>query len=186
LRLFWQRRICGATAQENRVPSCLIHLICGPTGAGKTTYALQLGENLDAVRFSIDEWMARLFWMDSPQPIDSAWAMERVIRCQDQIWAVAAQVAQRGVPCVLDLGFGQKAHRRKFCALASTAGLPLQLHVLDVPAHERWRRVESRNREKSHQLSFVISREMFDFVEGLWEPPDDEEMAATNGLWVTA
>ncbi|HTT84346.1 MAG TPA: ATP-binding protein [Rhizomicrobium sp.] len=162
--------------------SHLVHLVCGSTGAGKTSYALRLCSQLNAVRFSIDEWMARLFWMDSPQPIEAAWATERVIRCQDQIWSVATQVAQRNVPCVLDLGFGQKAHRRKFYKLATDAGLPLQLHVLDVPAEERWRRVVDRNREKDHQLSFAVTREMFDFVESLWEPPDKEEIAACNGV----
>ena len=40
----------------------LIHLICGSTGAGKTTYALELAERIGAVRFSIDEWMTALFW----------------------------------------------------------------------------------------------------------------------------
>ena len=44
----------------------LIHLIWGSTGAAKTTYALQLAPELGAIRFSIDEWMAALFWMDSP------------------------------------------------------------------------------------------------------------------------
>ena len=58
-----------------------IHLICGSTGAGKTTYALQLAEKLYAVRFSIDAWMAALFWMDTPQPLDPAWSIERVERC---------------------------------------------------------------------------------------------------------
>ena len=164
----------------------LIHLVCGSTGAGKTTYAVQLCSRLKAVRFSIDEWMARLFWMDSPQPLESTWAMERVIRCQDQIWAVADDVAQRGIPCVLDLGFSQKSQRQTFVEFANRAGLPLQLHVLDVSAEERWQRVEARNREQSHQLSFAVTREMFDFVEELWEPPDEAEMAACNGVHIPA
>jgi antitoxin VapB len=63
----------------------LVHLICGSTGAGKTTYALQLSDRVGAVRFSIDEWMAALFWMDTPQSLDPAWSMERVERCLTQI-----------------------------------------------------------------------------------------------------
>ena len=41
--------------------SSIIYLICGSTGAGKTTYAIRLSETVGAVRFSIDEWMAALF-----------------------------------------------------------------------------------------------------------------------------
>ena len=45
-----------------------MHLLCGPTGAGKTTYARELAEAESAVRFSIDEWMSALFWMDAGDP----------------------------------------------------------------------------------------------------------------------
>ena len=166
----------------------LIHLVCGSTGAGRTTYAIALTENLHGVRFSIDEWMAALFWMDAPQPIESGWAMARVERCMDHIWSTARQVAARGVPCVLDLGLGQRIHRDKFARLAKDAGLSLQLHFLDVPAEQRWRRVQSRNDAKAqtYQLPFDVTREMFDFVEGIFEPPDTAELAARNGRVISS
>ncbi len=162
----------------------LVHLICGSTGAGKTTYALRLSDDLGAVRFSIDEWMAALFWMDSPQPLEPAWSMERFRRCLTQIWAVVLRVAARDVPCVLDVGFGQKQSRARIAELAGNAGLSVQLHFIDVPAEERWRRVRARNAQKgeTYQLGFDVTREMFDFVESLWEPPTDAEMLAYNGI----
>ena len=162
----------------------LVHLVCGSTGAGKTTYALRLSGRLGAVRFSIDEWMATLFWMDTPKPLDPAWSMERVERCLRQIWATALQTATRNIPCVLDTGFGQAQSRARFAGLAQEAGLSVQLHFIDVPVAERWRRVGARNAQKgaTYQLGFDVTREMFDFVEGIWEPPTDEEMLAYNGL----
>jgi predicted kinase len=164
----------------------LIHLICGSTGAGKTTYARELCARIGAVHFSIDEWMAALFWMDNPAPTDPAWAMERVERCMSQIWTVARQVAAQGVPCVLDFGFGMKDLRTRFAKLAREAGLSVQLHVLNVPADERWRRVQTRNQSGDAALAFSISREMFDFVETMWQPPTDAEMAACDGVRVAA
>ena len=162
----------------------LVHLICGSTGAGKTTYALRLSDDMGAVRFSIDEWMAALFWMDAPQPLDPAWSMERVERCLTQTWAVVLRIAARDVPCVLDIGFGQTQSRARFAELARDAGLSVQLHFIDLPAEERWRRVEARNAQKgeTYQLGFDVTHEMFDFVEGLWEPPTDAEMLAYNGV----
>jgi len=164
----------------------LIHLICGSTGAGKTTYARRLSDETRAVQFSIDQWMTALFWMDSPQPIEASWSMERVARCNDQIWTVAAQVAARGTPCVLDLGFSRFQERDRFAKLADAVGFSVQLHILDVPAEERWRRVEARNAEKgeTHQLQFAVTRDMFDFVETLWEPPGEAEKAACNAVVV--
>ena len=152
----------------------LIHLICGSTGAGKTTYASRLSERLKGIRFSIDEWMATLFWMDTPQPLNPAWSM-------------AQQIAARNVACILDLGFSQTQSRAKFAGLAQAAGLTVQLHFIDVPAEERWQRVETRNARKgeTYQLGFDVTREMFDFVETMWEPPDDREMAACDGIRVS-
>jgi|WetSurMetagenome_2_1015567.scaffolds.fasta_scaffold95122_2 predicted kinase len=166
----------------------LIHLICGSTGAGKTTYARALSQRLGGVRFSIDEWMTALFWMDSPQPLDPAWSLERVERCSSQIWRVALDVAARGVPCILDVGLTTAAQRGRYLEWAAAAGLSAQLHYLDVPAEERWRRVQARNRDTlAHgQLTFEVTREMFDFVEGLWEPPTEAEMAAADGARVQA
>ena len=47
----------------------LFHIICGSTGAGKSTYARKLAEQVGGLHFAIDDWMVTLFWKDSPQPI---------------------------------------------------------------------------------------------------------------------
>ena len=65
-------------------------LVCGSTGAGKTTYSMCLAEEAGAVRFSIDPWMQRLF-SDDMESLDYSWIMERVDRCHEQIWEVSRQ-----------------------------------------------------------------------------------------------
>jgi len=84
----------------------------------------------------------------------------------------------------LDVGFGQTRSRAKYANLAKAAGLSVQLHFIDVPAEERWQRVKTRNSRKgeTYQLGFDVTREMFDFVEDLWEPPTHAEMLAYNGI----
>jgi predicted kinase len=166
--------------------SAQLTLVVGCTGAGKSTYARALADELGAMRFSIDEWMVALFWADSPQPIEFAWAMERVNRCEAQIFAMARQAAQRGIPVVLDLGFTTKAHRDKFRGLGQEAGLSVAAHFVDVPAEERWRRVEARNAQQGETFSLPVDREMFDFMEGLWEPPCEAEWCADGGLRIGA
>jgi predicted kinase len=170
------------------VTGATVHLVTGSTGAGKTTFSRELTERAGAVRFSIDEWMTALFWADAYQPLDPAWVMVRVERCYAQIWTAALAVAKRGVAVVLDLGLTTRESRVRFADLAREAGLPVQLHFVDVPADERWRRVEVRNEDigEGAQLRFAITREMFDYVEGLWEAPDDAEMALLNGVRVGA
>jgi predicted kinase len=112
--------------------------------------------------------------------------MERVNRCEAQIFAVAQQAAARGVPVVLDLGFTTKAHRDKFRALAAGAGLTAVVHFLDVPADERWYRVNRRNKERGETFAMTVDKAMFDFMEGLWEPPAEAEWAEGGGKRITS
>ena len=163
-----------------------VHLLCGPTGAGKTTYGRRLAEAEGGVRFSVDEWMSALFWMDAGHPFEPAWAMARVVRCAALIWKTAVDVCRQGVPCVLEIGLTTAETRARYVGLARAAGLPVRLHLVDAPAEERWARVRGRNAEAGEgaQLPFELTRDMFDFVETLWEPPSDEELAACDGVRV--
>lgn len=156
-------------------------LIVGCTGAGKTTYARKLADEIGGVRFSIDEWMTALFWADSPQPLQFAWTMERIARCEALIFNTVRQLAKRSVPALLDLGFTRRDHRDKFRTLASEAGLTAAVHFIDVPADERWYRVNRRNKEQGETYAMQVDRQMFDFMEGMWEPPDQTEWKAGGG-----
>lgn len=162
------------------------HLICGSTGAGKSTYAQALASDLGGLHFAIDRWMVTLFWQDSPQPIEFDWTMARIDRCEAMIFETAKQAVSIGVPAIIDLGFTKSAHRQKFAKLAAEAQIPVVLHVLDVPVEERWARVEGRNANKGDTYAMEVDRSMFDFVETMWELPDAVEMNALNGLLVRA
>jgi predicted kinase len=158
------------------------HLICGPTGAGKSTYSLDLAQRLNAVRFSIDEWMLNLFGKDRPEPLSSDWVTERVGRCEQQIGRMAAQCARAGVAVVLDLSFLHAGTRADFAAIAGQAGSPVVLHLLDLPADERWNRIQVRNESRGKTYSLPVSQTIFDFMERLWQPPSAAEMLAYHGI----
>ena len=160
------------------------HLVCGPTGAGKTTYSLALAQRLNAVRFSIDEWMVGLFSKDKPEPMQFEWVVERVERCEQQIGRLATQCARSGVTPVLDLSFLRASNRASFAEIAKQSGVPVALHFLDVPAEERWNRVKQRNHTRGETFSLNVSKWMFDFMEKVWEPPTPAEMTLYNGEYV--
>lgn len=163
-----------------------VHLVTGSTGAGKTTYALELATREGALRLSIDEWMTTFFGPDQPTPLQFEWMMERVNRCEAQMWAVALQAAARGMPIVVDCGLTRESHRSKWTKSAAEADLPVRLHHLDVDREERWRRVQGRNVERGPTYRLEVTREMFDFVETLWERPSDDELRRLNGKRVAA
>ncbi len=164
----------------------MIHLVCGSTGAGKTTYAGKLSRQLGAMHLSIDDWMVALFSPDMPQPLDWAWIGERVARCERQIAAAALRLGRLGVPSILDLGLLRGDDRRRVAALATEAVLAVHLHFIDVDAAERWRRIEGRNDKRGETFRLTVTRPMFDFIETIWQPPDADEMAALDGVRVAA
>lgn len=64
-----------------------IHLVYVAVGAGKPTHARNFATDINAIRFSVDEWITSLFADDQPSQSDTAWALRRVARCTDRIWA---------------------------------------------------------------------------------------------------
>lgn len=154
-----------------------IHLVLGPQGAGKSTYSRQLARQEGAVRFSIDEWMQSMFGPDLPKAMSLSWIMERVERCEKQIWSVAAQVSQSGGGVVLDLGFTKLESRKAFRQRAEAIGAEVQLHILDAPYATRKERVMSRNAEKGETYSFEVTPMMFDFMEKEFQRPTEEELS---------
>ena len=159
-----------------------VHLVCGSTGAGKTTYSLRLSERLRATHFSIDDWMVTLFAADMPRPPDWTWISERAGRCQSQIMTTACALGSMGSSSILDLGWLRADQRQHAVSLATERGMAVQLHFLDVDIAERWRRVKARNAERGETFRLTVTAEMFEFIEKIWEPPSSEEMAAFHGM----
>lgn len=163
-----------------------LHLICGSIGAGKTTYALALSQQVTALHFSIDQWMVALYGQDAPEPLQWTWVAARVARCEAQIARLAVRCADLGISSVLDQTFLTTEDRKRVAGIAEQAGLAVRLHYLNVPAAERWRRICVRNEKRGETFSMPVSRATFDFIERLWQPPTPAEMAAYNGVYVAS
>ncbi len=151
-------------------------LVCGPTGVGKTTYSIKLAKELGAVRFSIDPWMQNLFSKDMTS-LDYSWMIERVERCNKQIWEVSEQILTLGGAVILDLGFTSKAERSIFVELANNIGASSEIHYLNAPAELRKERVRKRNQDKDPDVyAFEVTDFMFNFMEPRFEIPDSNEL----------
>jgi predicted kinase len=154
-----------------------VHLIVGPVGSGKSTFARSLCREHRAMRLGLDDWMARLFRPDRPETGLVAWYAERAERCVDQIWAVAQDVLDLGTPVVLEIGLIQRAQRQRFYERIDGSGYPLTIHVLDAPRAVRRERVARRNREQGETFSMVVPPEIFELASDMWQPLDDAECA---------
>lgn len=162
-----------------------IHLVTGITGAGKSTFSAQLADDLNGVRFSIDEWMEVLHNADKPAELRFEWFYDRVQRNCLMMRHIGEQVVRVGRPCVFDCGFTNAQERAIFADWAEEQGFSLVLHWIDTPVEIAWSRVEQRNRERGETFQFDVTKEMFDFILSIWEPPTDAEMARMNGRRLT-
>ena len=98
----------------------------------------------------------------------------------------ALDVGRLGLSSILDIGMQRADRRRHLARHALEAGLQTRLHFVDVPADERWRRVQARNTAKGETYRIEVTRPMFDFIESIWQPPDEAEMLALAGVRIAA
>ncbi len=153
-----------------------LHVIFGPSGAGKSTYARELARIEPAVHFAIDDWMARLFAADMPEPLEFEWMMARVERCEAQIWSVAAATMAAGTSVVLDLGLMRKSDRARVAEIAQACELLIQFHFVTASSEVRRARVLERNEVRGETFAIEVNPDMFDFIEGVYEAPDATEL----------
>jgi len=115
-----------------------------------------------------------------PEKHNLEWLTERTERCKAQIRQIAQSLISQSINVVFDFGFGDLESRKYYREWASSQGAEVSLHFLDVPAQERLERVHKRNKEKGATFAFEVTDEMFDYVETMFIPPSDEELA--NGF----
>src|SRR4051812_7984656 len=147
-----------------------LHVVFGPCGAGKTTYAHALARREGAVAFVLDEWGARLFGPDVHGPLEFGWMRERLGRCEALIWSTATAVLGAGTSVVLDVGAMRRVDRERIRTIAHDKGMSLQWHFVDAPQAVRRARVAGRNATQGETFVAEVTPEMFDVLEGLYRP----------------
>jgi predicted kinase len=146
------------------------HMIHGYLGAGKTTFAHRLEQELPAIRFTHDEWMARLYGTDPPVEHFADYA-SRVSAQIDTMWPRCLQL---GLDVVLDLNFWTRQSRNATRMKAQSLGASVRLYRLNCPDEVAWQRVKRRN-ESLGGTSLLIRHETFERLKAGLEPLDPDE-----------
>jgi predicted kinase len=89
-------------------------------------------------------------------------------------WQEGLRLLELGVSVVAESAGWRRASRDRRRVAAERLGVRTELHVLDVPLEERWRRIRERNRDPA---AVPVTREQLVGFESFWEPPGAEERA---------
>ncbi|ACA88555.1 AAA family ATPase [Shewanella woodyi] len=162
----------------------MIHLVSGPIGAGKTTYAKDLSIKESSILFSEDDWLSKLFVPDAPegllnQPMQivGEWATEKYQRCRGQIWLVCQQLLDNGISIVLDGAAANETQRDAIRKKASDNNVNFQLHYITAPEDIRRKRVFDRNIVQGETYSLEVTLAMYEHTESYYEPPVGKELS---------
>lgn len=156
--------------KSDRGAIATVHLLAGLNGSGKSTHARLLERECPAVRFSLDEWMLRLFRLRYDEPSYPAFAE----RCMSLIWDTAQQVLITGTDVVLDWNQWSRARRRTWRERVEAVGHRPVLHHLEVPLETAIQRVEQRAGHAPPD-AHVLDAEAVRHLAGMFEPPTPDE-----------
>ncbi|WP_257459188.1 AAA family ATPase [Archangium lipolyticum] len=162
-----------------------LHLLVGPVAAGKSTFALQLGQRHRGVHLNLDEWMARLFSPDRPDFGVMDWYVERTARCIEQIWRLTTNMIDVGTDVILEIGLLQRCDRERLYERVDARGYDLTVYVLDAPRELRRERVQQRNHEKGETFSMVVPPHIFELASDMWEPLDEDECSGRDVRFIS-
>jgi predicted kinase len=115
-------------------------IVCGLPGSGKTTYAMDLEENLRAVRLAPDEWMTALA-IDLYDE-DSRGKVEMLQ------WQFGQRLLALGLVVIIEWGTWAKSERDTLRLKARTLGAAVELHYLSAPVDVLFDRIQRRGREE--------------------------------------
>jgi predicted kinase len=134
------------------VPESTLHFFCGKMAAGKSTLAVELAKDSNAILLIEDDWLSHLF----PDEISD---IQDYIRYGHRLKKILSghvvSLLSHGVSVVLDFPANTKDQRNWFRAIYEQANASHVLHFVDVSNDICKRQLKERSRDKSKGSAFT-------------------------------
>ena len=148
----------------------ILYLLCGKIGAGKSTLARQLAAGPSALLISEDHWTSTLFAEDLKTIEDYARLSARL---RTAMTPHIVDILGQGLSVVLDFPANTVRQRSWMRSLVEQAGVPHELHYLDVPDDICRERLHRRNAGGAHP--FQVNDTEFGQFTRYFVPPGPDE-----------
>jgi predicted kinase len=148
-----------------------LHFFCGKAGAGKSTVATKLAQDIGALLISEDIWLLELFG-DQMKTFDDYVRVSKKLKAV--VGPLTVEVLCSGQTVVLDFQANTVLRRSWFRSLFEQASASHVLHFLNTPDNLCLERIAKRNVERppgSHHLS----EEDFAYVSSFFQAPTEAE-----------
>jgi predicted kinase len=157
----------------------VVHMLCGLTGSGKTTYAKRL-EASGAVRLSVDEEVfARHGRYGVDYPMDEYFDRERPV--VEELRCRLVELVESGRDVVLDYGLWRRSDRDSYKRLVEAHGGRWRLLYFKVDPEVLVQRLSERNRRDDANALAVTPSALEDFIARFDEPVDEGEELVDSG-----
>jgi predicted kinase len=147
--LFDNTSVATGLSRSIPPPPTLV-VICGLVGAGKTTHARRLEDEMKAVRFCPDEWM------------QAAGIVLTDEQCRDRIerlqWTLAKRLLSLGQSVLIEWGTWGRSERDRLREEGKSLGARVELHYLTAPLATLLDRVQRRGMEETPITREVMER----------------------------
>lgn len=147
-----------------------LHLIHGFVGAGKTTFSRTLEAKIPAIRFTIDEWIVKLYGHNPPKDKFDEYSD----RVSSLIWQLTIQLLNLDRDVILDFGFWSRASRDRAREFALSVDAEVKLYSICCSDTVMKQRVRLRNKDLPSDSLWIDDRAFELFKQGYEALEKDE------------
>ena len=149
----------------------VLTFFCGKMGAGKTTKALEVSHERNAVLLSEDEWLASVY-PDSIKTLEDY--VKYAGRLKPQMKKLAQSILAAGTNVVMDFPANTISQREWFKSIFSEIQAPHELIYIDQPNDICLGQIAKRRIEQPQRVE-TDTEEMFELVTKYFVAPTSDE-----------
>ena len=147
-----------------------IHLVHGFIGSGKTSFARELEERIEGMRFSLDEWLINFYGTAAPAEMYLEFHQKTASLIERQ-WVRALEL---GLDVVLDFGFWTRRERDEIREKAVELGAVVKLYCVTCDEAVALERCRNRN-ENPDPSVMVVDEATYHQLKERFEPLGSDE-----------